>query len=132
MNILIIGQGGREHALAWKATQSPLVNTVYVAPGNAGTALEPRCQNININATDISALIDFARTHAIEFTLVGPEAPLALGIVDQFRAHDLACFGPTQAAAQLESSKCFCKQFLCTNLPWRNPKSTSYFRLLCC
>ncbi|MGM3183064.1 phosphoribosylamine--glycine ligase [Dickeya oryzae] len=112
MNILIIGNGGREHALAWKAAQSPLADKVYVAPGNAGTALEPALENVNIAATDIPALLDFARQNAIGLTIVGPEAPLVIGVVDAFRTAGLKIFGPTQAAAQLEGSKAFTKDFL--------------------
>lgn len=112
MNILIIGGGGREHALAWKATQSPLADKVYVAPGNAGTALEPEIENVDISATDISALIAFAQQHQIGLTIVGPEAPLVLGIVDAFTAAGLTIFGPTKGAAQLEGSKAFTKDFL--------------------
>lgn len=112
MNVLIIGNGGREHALAWKAAQSPLVEKVYVAPGNAGTALEPSLENINIAATDIAGLLAFATQHHIDLTIVGPEAPLVLGVVDTFRAAGLQIFGPTQAAAQLEGSKAFTKDFL--------------------
>src|SRR3970282_1495436 len=105
MNILVIGGGGREHALAWKLAQDNKVNTVYVAPGNAGTALEPKLKNLDINAEDIDALLEFARQHHIELTVVGPEVPLVAGIVDLFQAHNLPCFGPTKAAAQLEGSK---------------------------
>ncbi|AUG98746.1 phosphoribosylamine--glycine ligase [Pectobacteriaceae bacterium CE70] len=112
MNILIIGNGGREHALAWKAAQSSLSDKVYVAPGNAGTALEPTLENISIAATDIPALVSFAQQNAIGLTIVGPEAPLVIGIVDAFRAAGLKIFGPTQAAAQLEGSKAFTKDFL--------------------
>jgi len=112
MNILIIGNGGREHALAWKAAQSPLAEKVYVAPGNAGTALEPRLENVAIGATDIPALVAFAQSHAIDLTIVGPEAPLVLGIVDAFHSAGLRVFGPTKAAAQLEGSKAFTKDFL--------------------
>lgn len=112
MNILVIGSGGREHALAWKAAHSPLADKVYVAPGNAGTALEPHLENVEIEATAIEALIDFARSRDIGLTLVGPEAPLVAGIVDAFTAAGLRCFGPTQAAAQLEGSKSFTKDFL--------------------
>lgn len=112
MQILIIGNGGREHALAWKAVQSPLVTRVFVAPGNAGTALEPGVENIAISATDIHALAEFAQQQQIALTIVGPEAPLVKGVVDHFRAHDLPIFGPTQAAAQLEGSKAFTKDFL--------------------
>lgn len=112
MNILIIGNGGREHALAWKAAQSPLADKVFVAPGNAGTALEPSLENVDIAATDIPALLDFAKKSDIGLTIVGPEAPLVIGIVDAFRAAQLPIFGPTQAAAQLEGSKAFTKDFL--------------------
>ncbi len=112
MNILIIGNGGREHALAWKVRQSPLVQRVFVAPGNAGTALEPGVENVTLAITDIDALVAFAHQQAIDLTIVGPEAPLAAGIVDTFQRHQLACFGPTQAAAQLESSKAFSKAFM--------------------
>lgn len=112
MKILVIGNGGREHALAWKASQSPLAETVFVAPGNAGTALEPALQNVAIGATDIPALLDFAQRERIDLTIVGPEAPLVIGIVDAFRAAGLKIFGPTQAAAQLEGSKAFTKDFL--------------------
>ncbi|MGD8712113.1 MAG: phosphoribosylamine--glycine ligase [Thiohalophilus sp.] len=112
MKILVIGGGGREHALAWKAAQSERVDIVYVAPGNAGTALEPGLQNIDISAEDIPALLDFARREAIDLTLVGPEAPLVAGVVDDFDAAGLGCFGPTRAAAQLEGSKAFTKDFL--------------------
>ena len=110
MNILLIGSGGREHALAWKLAQSPKVQMVYVAPGNAGTATDIRLKNIPI--TDTVALRTWALDHKIDLTVVGPEGPLALGIVDDFRAHGLRIFGPTQAAAQLESSKAFSKAFM--------------------
>jgi len=112
MNILIIGNGGREHALAWKAAQSPLADKVYVAPGNAGTALEANLENVAIAATDIPALVDFAQSHDIGLTIVGPEAPLVIGVVDAFQAAGLKIFGPSQAAAQLEGSKAFTKDFL--------------------
>ncbi len=112
MNILIIGNGGREHALAWKAAQSPLADKVYVAPGNAGTALEANLENVAIAATDIPALVAFAQSHDIGLTIVGPEAPLVIGVVDAFRAAGLKIFGPSQAAAQLEGSKAFTKDFL--------------------
>ncbi|HWP00443.1 MAG TPA: phosphoribosylamine--glycine ligase [Methylococcus sp.] len=112
MQVLIIGSGGREHALAWKAAQSPRVDRVYVAPGNAGTALEPGVRNIPIAADDIGKLLEFARQNAIGLTLVGPEAPLVAGIVDSFREAGLPCFGPTRGAARLEGSKSFCKDFL--------------------
>jgi len=112
MNILIIGSGGREHALAWKAARSPLANRVYVAPGNAGTAREPKVENVAIDADAIDRLVAFAREHDVGLTIVGPEAPLVLGVVDAFRAAGLRCFGPTRGAAQLEGSKAFTKDFL--------------------
>ncbi|MDF2177902.1 phosphoribosylamine--glycine ligase [Aliiglaciecola sp. CAU 1673] len=112
MKILIIGGGGREHALAWKAAQSEQVEKVYVAPGNAGTALEPKLENVTIGAEDVSALLAFAKDQQIDLTIVGPEAPLVLGVVDKFQAAGLRIFGPSQAAAQLEGSKAFTKDFL--------------------
>ena len=112
MNILIIGNGGREHALAWKVRQSPLVDKVFVAPGNAGTAQENGVENVAISATDVPALVEFAKANQIGLTIVGPEAPLVIGVVDAFRANGLKIFGPTQAAAQLEGSKAFTKDFL--------------------
>ncbi len=112
MKVLIIGGGGREHALAWRCAAADSVEAVYVAPGNAGTALEPKVNNITIAADDIEALLEFAQSNKIDITIVGPEAPLVLGIVDQFTVAKLHCFGPTQAAAQLEGSKTFCKNFL--------------------
>jgi phosphoribosylamine--glycine ligase len=112
MNVLIVGGGGREHALAWKVKQSSHVQTVYVAPGNAGTEQEAGIENININAEDIDALLAFATKENIDLTIVGPEAPLVAGIVDQFEANNLRCFGPTKLAAQLEGSKAYCKDFL--------------------
>jgi len=112
MKVLVIGGGGREHALAWRTASSDNVEIVYVAPGNAGTALEPKLENIDIAADDIDALLEFAQANNIDITIVGPEAPLVLGIVDKFSAAGLNCFGPTQAAAQLEGSKTFCKNFL--------------------
>jgi phosphoribosylamine---glycine ligase len=112
MKILIIGNGAREHALAWKAAQSPHVEKVFVAPGNAGTALESRVENVAIAATDVNALADFAKRADIGLTIVGPEAPLAVGIVDLFNSLQLPCFGPSQLAARLESSKTFAKDFM--------------------
>ncbi len=112
MNILIVGGGGREHALAWKARQSPLADTVFVAPGNPGTALENGIQNVAIAADDLLGLLAFAQQNVVGLTIIGPEVPLVLGIVDQFQAAGLNCFGPTAQAAQLEGSKTFCKQFL--------------------
>ena len=110
MKVLVVGGGGREHALAWKLAQSPKVQAVYVAPGNGGTALDGRLENINI--TDIDALRVWVATEKIALTVVGPEQPLAAGIVDEFRKHGLRVFGPTKAAAQLESSKAFSKAFM--------------------
>jgi len=110
MKVLVIGGGGREHALAWKIAASPKVQMVYVAPGNGGTALDARLRNVPI--TDVDALADFAQTEKIGLTVVGPEAPLAAGVVDRFRARGLRIFGPTQAAARLESSKAFSKDFM--------------------
>ena len=110
MKILVVGSGGREHALAWKLAQSSKIQLVYVAPGNGGTALDPRMKNISI--TDPASLAEFARNEGIAFTVVGPEAPLAAGIVDLFRSHNLKIFGPTRDAAQLESSKDFAKAFM--------------------
>ncbi len=112
MNILIVGGGGREHALAWKAAQSPLAERVFVAPGNAGTAREPGMQNLAIDAEDIAGLLAFAQANAVGLTIVGPEAPLVAGVVDAFQAAGLPCFGPSRAAAQLEGSKSFTKDFL--------------------
>ena len=118
MKILIIGGGGREHALAWKAAQSQLVETVYVAPGNAGTLNERKVQNIDIQADDISTLCQFALDHDIELTIVGPEAPLVIGVVDLFQSRGLKIFGPSEKASQLEGSKTFTKDFLARhNIP---------------
>ncbi|NDY90219.1 phosphoribosylamine--glycine ligase [Ideonella livida] len=110
MNILVIGSGGREHALAWKLSQSPKVHRVFVAPGNGGTALDKRLTNVVLS--DPSALADFAQAEKIALTVVGPEAPLSQGVVDVFRSRGLRIFGPTKAAAQLESSKAFAKDFM--------------------
>ncbi|QSX30418.1 phosphoribosylamine--glycine ligase [Shewanella cyperi] len=118
MKILVIGSGGREHALGWKAAQNPAVETVFVAPGNAGTSLEPKLENVAIEATDIPALLAFAKESKVDLTIVGPEAPLVIGVVDAFRAEGLTIFGPTQGAAQLEGSKAFTKDFLARhNIP---------------
>ncbi|MCV6625284.1 MAG: phosphoribosylamine--glycine ligase, partial [Cellvibrionaceae bacterium] len=118
MNILVIGSGGREHALAWKAAQSASVGTVYVAPGNAGTALEPKLENVAIGVGDFAALADFAETNGVSLTIVGPEAPLVDGVVDYFAERGLRCFGPSKGAAQLEGSKAFTKDFLARhNIP---------------
>jgi len=112
MKILVIGGGGREHALAWKAAQNSNVETVFVAPGNAGTAREDKLQNVAIGAEDVPALVEFAKENAIDLTIVGPEAPLVIGVVDTFQAQGLKIFGPTEGAAQLEGSKAFTKDFL--------------------
>ncbi|MBR4877408.1 MAG: phosphoribosylamine--glycine ligase, partial [Rhodocyclaceae bacterium] len=108
--ILVIGSGGREHAIAWKLAQSPKVTQVFVAPGNAGTAREEKLHNCPLESFE--ELAEFARKEGIAFTVVGPEAPLAAGIVDHFRAHNLPIFGPTAACARLESSKEFAKEFM--------------------
>lgn len=112
MNILVIGSGGREHALAWKIAQSPLVETVFVAPGNAGTAQEPRVRNVAVEAHDLGGLLAVAQRERVALTIVGPEAPLVAGVVDLFAAHGLLCLGPTAAAAALEGSKSYAKAFL--------------------
>jgi phosphoribosylamine--glycine ligase len=112
MKVLIVGGGGREHALAWKVARSSRVTKVFVAPGNAGTAAEEKMENVAISADDIDALLAFARDNAIEQVIIGPEAPLVAGIVDAFRKAGLRCFGPTADAAQLEGSKAFAKDFL--------------------
>ncbi|MGC3979660.1 MAG: phosphoribosylamine--glycine ligase [Steroidobacteraceae bacterium] len=112
MNVLIIGNGGREHALAWKVAQSSRVAHIYVAPGNAGTALENKVSNVNIAADDVSGLVKFASENKIELTIVGPEAPLVIGVVDAFQAAGLRCFGPDKLCARLEGSKAFTKDFL--------------------
>ncbi|MCF8127840.1 MAG: phosphoribosylamine--glycine ligase [Deltaproteobacteria bacterium] len=116
MKVLVVGSGGREHALAWKLARSNKVETVWVAPGNAGTARESGVENAPIGSDDIDKLCDFALENSIELTIVGPEAPLVKGIVDKFAAAGLKCFGPTARAAQLEGSKVFCKDFLARHL----------------
>tara|TARA_R110000744_G_scaffold184909_1_gene304309 strand:+ start:2279 stop:3565 length:1287 start_codon:yes stop_codon:yes gene_type:complete len=115
MNVLVIGSGGREHALAWKAAQSSSVTKVFVAPGNAGTATEAKLENIAISAGDIPALVDFAKCNQVALTIVGPEQPLVDGVVDAFQAEGLMIFGPSAKAAQLEGSKSFTKDFLARN-----------------
>jgi phosphoribosylamine--glycine ligase len=118
MNVLVIGGGGREHALAFKAAQSSDVSTVFVAPGNAGTATEAKLENVAIDVNDIAGLVSFAKQNDVELTIVGPEAPLVAGVVDAFVNEGLMIFGPTQAAAQLEGSKAFTKDFLARhNIP---------------
>jgi phosphoribosylamine--glycine ligase len=112
MKVLIVGGGGREHALAWKCARSLRVSQVFVAPGNAGTALEPHVKNVDIAADDLDGLLDFANAEDVELTIIGPEGPLVAGIVDKFAAAGRRCFGPTRAAAQLEGSKAFTKEFL--------------------
>lgn len=122
MKVLIVGSGGREHALAWQVAQ--FQHQVFVAPGNGGTALESKLKNVPIAATDLDALVEFAQEHKIDITIVGPEAPLAAGIVDRFRAAKLPIFGPTQAAARLESSKSFSKDFMLRhNIPTADYRS---------
>ncbi len=118
MKILVIGAGGREHALAWKLAQSPRVSEVLVAPGNAGTATEARCRNVEVKVTDLDGLLALARSEGVTLTVVGPEVPLVAGVVDRFRAAGLRIFGPTAAAAQLEGSKAYAKDFLARhNIP---------------
>ncbi len=112
MKVLVVGSGGREHALAWKLAQSPLINQVYVAPGNAGTHREPKVQNIALSPLAFDALVDFVKQNQIDFTVVGPEAPLVEGIVDFFESKNLRCLGPSAACAQLEGSKVFSKTFM--------------------
>ncbi|RTE65859.1 phosphoribosylamine--glycine ligase [Amphritea opalescens] len=112
MNVLVIGSGGREHALAWHAAKDSKVNKVFVAPGNAGTALEPKLENVAIDVMDQDALVAFAKDNPVALTIVGPEAPLVEGIVDRFSSEGLRCFGPSKGAAQLEGSKAFTKDFL--------------------
>ena len=132
MKVLVVGNGGREHALAWKIAQSPRAETVYVAPGNAGTALD--AENVEIDASDIPALLAFAKEQRIGLTVAGPEAPLVAGIVDAFQAAGLKIFGPSKQAAQLEGSKVFCKDLLRqANVPtadyhvFRDPDQASEF-----
>ena len=112
MKVLVIGGGGREHALAWKLIQSPRCSQVYVAPGNPGTRNEPNVDNVAIAVDDIAGLVSFAKENAIELTIVGPEVPLVMGVVDAFTEAGLRCFGPSKEAAQLEASKSFTKDFL--------------------
>ena len=115
MKVLVIGSGGREHALAWQCAKFDTIEQVFVAPGNAGTQLEDKLTNVDIGVEDIDALLDFAKTQQIDLTIVGPEAPLVIGVVDRFKAEGLSIFGPSQAASQLEGSKAFCKDFLDRN-----------------
>ncbi|SMN12813.1 Phosphoribosylamine--glycine ligase [Bathymodiolus heckerae thiotrophic gill symbiont] len=115
MKVLVIGGGGREHAISWQCAKFDSVEEVFVAPGNAGTELENKLTNVDIGVEDTNALIDFAKNNRIDITIVGPEAPLVMGVVDAFQAQNLAIFGPTQAASQLEGSKAFCKDFLDRN-----------------
>ena len=123
MKVLVIGSGGREHAIAWQCAQFDEVEHIFVAPGNAGTALESKISNIGVESENISGLISFAKEEMIDITIVGPEAPLVLGIVDQFKDEGLAIFGPSKLAAQLEGSKAFCKDFL-----ERNNIPTAYYK----
>ncbi|MDG2395547.1 phosphoribosylamine--glycine ligase [Candidatus Thioglobus sp.] len=115
MKVLVIGAGGREHALAWQCAKFDNIEEVFVAPGNAGTELEDKLTNVNIGVEDIDSLIKFAKDKQIDITIVGPEAPLVIGVVDRFQEQNLAIFGPTEAASQLEGSKAFCKNFLDRN-----------------
>ena len=118
MNILVVGSGGREHALAWKLAEPDAVQRVYVAPGNAGTALEPKLENVALDPMDIEGLAEFAKAHDCALTVIGPEAPLVAGVVDHFTEQGLPCFGPSAGAAQLEGSKSFTKDFLARhNIP---------------
>ncbi len=124
MKVLVIGSGGREHAIAWQCSKFSEVHHVFVAPGNAGCALENKVTNVEIDSEDIPALIEFAKEKSIDITIVGPEAPLVMGIVDDFRDQGLAIFGPTKLAAQLEGSKAFCKDFL-----YRNNIPTAFYKI---
>ena len=124
MKVLVIGSGGREHAIAWQCAKFSEVHHVFVAPGNAGCALENKVTNVEIDSEDIPALIEFAKKESIDITIVGPEAPLVMGIVDDFRDQGLAIFGPTKLAAQLEGSKAFCKDFL-----YRNNIPTAFYKI---
>ena len=124
MKVLIVGSGGREHALAWQCSKFDEVKHVFVAPGNAGTAIEGKISNIDIDSENIGKLIFFAKDELIDITIVGPEAPLVLGIVDEFLDQGLAIFGPSKIAAQLEGSKAFCKDFL-----QKNNIPTAYFEV---
>jgi phosphoribosylamine--glycine ligase len=123
MKVLVVGSGGREHAIAWQCAKFSEVHHVFVAPGNAGCALENKVSNVEIDSEDIPALIEFAKEKSIDITIVGPEAPLVMGIVDDFRDQGLAIFGPTKLAAQLEGSKAFCKDFL-----YRNNIPTAFYK----
>ncbi len=123
MKVLVIGSGGREHAIAWQCSKFSEVHHVFVTPGNAGCALENKVTNVDIDSEDIPALIEFAKKESIDITIVGPEAPLVMGIVDDFRDQGLAIFGPTKLAAQLEGSKAFCKDFL-----YRNNIPTAFYK----
>ncbi|MGU0042966.1 hypothetical protein ACVXHA_07995 [Escherichia coli] len=125
MKVLVIGNGGREHALAWKAAQSPLVETVFVAPGNAGTALEPALQNVAIGVTDIPALLDFAQNEKIDLTIVGPEAPLVKGVVDTFPRRRAEVLAQPQVRPNWEGSKAFTKDFLARHRSLRRNTRTS-------
>src|SRR5215218_10390148 len=107
MNVLVVGNGGREHALAWKLKQSPRADRVFVAPGNAGTAVD--AENVDVASDDIAGLVKFAQENQVGLTVVGPETPLTMGIVDAFQKNKLRVFGPSKAAAQLEGSKVYCK-----------------------
>ena len=123
MKVLVIGSGGREHALVWKIAQSDLCEKIFVAPGNAGTAKEPKTKNVDIKAEDLDGLLEFAKTERIDLSIVGPEAPLVMGIVDLFEKNNLLCLGPNKLAAQMEGSKIFMKDVLKKgNIPTANHK----------
>ena len=138
MKILVIGSGGREHAIVWKLAQSDLCEKVFVAPGNAGTADEPKAENIDLNAEDLESLLAFAKNKEIDLTIVGPEAPLVLGLIDLFEKNNLLCLGPNKLAAQMEGSKIFMKDVLKKgNIPtatyevFTNPESARKFLETC-
>ena len=138
MKILVIGSGGREHAIVWKLAQSDLCEKVFVAPGNAGTANEPKAENIDLNAEDLESLLEFAKNKEIDLTIVGPEAPLVLGLIDLFEKNNLLCLGPNKLAAQMEGSKIFMKDVLKKgNIPtatyevFTNPESARKFLETC-
>ncbi len=130
MKVLVVGSGGREHALAWKLAQSPRVEEVLVAPGNAGTATEPRCRNVDVAADDVPELLRLARNEGVDLTVVGPEGPLVLGITDAFSAAGVRCFGPSREAARLEGSKAYMKDFLARHrIPTAAYASSSSMRM---
>ena len=138
MKVLVIGSGGREHALVWKLAQSNLCTKIYAAPGNAGTSDEPKTENVDLNSEDLDGLLAFAKTKEIDLTIVGPEAPLVLGLIDLFEKNNLLCLGPNKLAAQMEGSKIFMKDVLKKgNIPtatyevFSNPKLAKEFLEKC-